>query len=134
MALGQQLVHLADARAFDAAQLLDRAAAGRVFVKAAAIHFADDIEAGVLVERELGLIEQAVGARAAGLAGGIDANAAFADPDQQAADLRGERDGGMDTVVPGSSMMQASPPIGICTRTPLVSTSTKALSITSSAP
>ena len=75
---------------------------------------------------------KAVGARAAGLAGGIQTHASFADPNDQSAGPRRERDGRVTMRVPGSSMRQTRPPIGICVRTPFASTTTNAPSSTSS--
>ena len=49
----------------------------------------------IIVEGQLRLVEQPVGARAAGLTRGIEPHAGLADPDQQGADPGGQSDRGM---------------------------------------
>ena len=59
------------------------------------VHFAHDLEAQFIIQGQFGLVEQAIGTRAAGLARRVEAHAGLADPDQQGADPGGQGTGGM---------------------------------------
>jgi len=91
--LRQQLVAAPHARAFDATQLLDAAPFGWLFTEAHGVHLAHHLQAQAVVQRQPGLVQQAVAARAAGLAGGIQPHAGFTHPHQQRAHARGQRGG-----------------------------------------
>lgn len=101
-------------------------------VAAEFVHPAHHPQAGRVVQRDLRLPQQLVGAFAAGAAGGGEPHCTFADPDQQGSGAGGQGGGGMGDGVPGSSSRQATPPRGMTVRTPSASTATKEPSSTSS--
>ncbi|MNF94956.1 hypothetical protein D3C84_776860 [compost metagenome] len=83
--LGQQLVGFTHPRAFDAAQLLDAALGRRRLLEAQFVHLAHHLQAQLIVQRKLGLVQQTVGPRPARLTAGIQAHPGLADPYQQGA-------------------------------------------------
>src|SRR5262249_35850186 len=83
VARGQPFIEGSDPHAFDATELFDAPALGRLLPEAELEHLADDLEAGIRIEGEARLVEQAVRAGAARLTGGIEAYACFSHPDEQ---------------------------------------------------
>lgn len=81
--LCQKLVGFPDPGAFDTSQLLDATSLWGGLSKADLVHLPDHLEAEIIIQRKLGLIEQSIGASATGLATGVQANTRFTDPHQQ---------------------------------------------------
>ncbi len=95
MAVSEEGVGFAHPDTFDAAQLIDGAPRRCLLPEAHGIHPAHNAQPGGIVERDAGLPEQLVGARATRLAGGVEPHAGLADPGDQRAHPGGERHGGM---------------------------------------
>ena len=91
----QPLVDLAHANPFDAAQLIDRAAHGRILPETDLKHPPHDPQTRIGVKRGAALPKELVGTGSAGLPSGIEAHARLADPDQQRSGRGRERDGRM---------------------------------------
>jgi hypothetical protein len=85
MPLSKLLVERADAHAFDATQLLDTAARRRWFAEADLEHLANDLEAGLFIQGQACLIQEAIGPRTTRLAGGIETDSGFPNPNEQGA-------------------------------------------------
>ena len=92
---GQQAVVLTHPHALQPAQLLDGAAQRRLLAEAQLEHGAHHLEARRLVQGSARLIKQAVGPRAARLAGGIEPDPGLPHPDDEAADAGRQRDCGV---------------------------------------
>ena len=90
MLLGEEAIDAADARAFDTAQLIDRALHRRPFVKSNAIHLPNHAQAGGRVQGQRCLPEKLVRTGATRLTGGIQPDACFPDPDYQRSRSSGE--------------------------------------------
>src|SRR5262249_51841418 len=78
--LRQQFVETLHAGALNAAQLLDRTTFGSGLTEPHRVHLAHNLESHFIVEREAGLIEQAIRAGTTRLTGCIESDAGFADP------------------------------------------------------
>ena len=92
MALGQQFVDFPDADALHSTKLVHRSTGWGRFVKAAAVHFAYDVQTGCLIQGVAGLEQQAIRAGAPRLTRGIEAYSPFTYPDQQTAHLCTQHD------------------------------------------
>ena len=76
-------------------KLLDAPSLGRGLPEPHLVHLADDTQSSIVIQRELGLVEQSVGTRAAGLTRGVHADAAFTAPHEQCSGTRGQCHSGM---------------------------------------
>jgi hypothetical protein len=113
---GQQLITALHPRAFNAAQLFHATAGRRLLAEAHRIHLAHHLQPQGVVQRQPRLVEQAVGTRPPGWPEEYRRTPA-SHPHQQRAHRAASAAAIWDTRVPGSSMMQATPPSGMCVST-----------------
>ncbi len=92
---GQYFIESLDPGAFDTTKLIDGTSLGGGLPEAHAVHFANDLEAGVGIEGESRLVEQAVGSGTTGLTSRVEAHSSLANPHQKTTYARCECDSRM---------------------------------------
>jgi hypothetical protein len=132
--LGEEFIQLAHPCPLNLAKLLDAGSLGRLLSEAQLVHLAHDFEARGIVERQFRLVELPIRTRTTRLARGIQSHTGFTDPANTVPMRSARAAAACETRVPGSSIMQATPPTGIWVRTPFLSITTKAPSTTSICP
>ena len=92
---GQHLVQTLYTRSLDPPELIDGPALWSRLAETHVVHLANDLETGVGIERKPRLMKKAIRAGSPRLTSRIEADARFANPDQQTSNSRRERDGRM---------------------------------------